>query len=1597
MKNRFKPLTLLIVFGCVASCFGEDSQRITLDPPPGRDDPRAGSLSLDETRISTTLEDDHVQVSFEILNTAASAMTSDLQVRILDLGVEDINVLGSVQIRRLIRAGKNRITIPIDGALVGGAGRYVIEIICRPDDGNDLAVRRSLFESTNRLQLQVTSPPILPAEGSTSIRASVRNSRDGSPLADAAVKVLGRFDGDTFIELGDGTTDDQGNVTLSVQLQNPTASRADLQIVAEHDIGQARIDQTNVEIQRSLRIHLSTDKPRYQPGQQIHLRALALRLTDRHPIDDESLAFEVYDGEGNRVHRSSHQTNRFGVASLTFQLAQRVNEGMYRLVARLGEVEAHREVVVEHYRLPVFSIDTEVAKSWFAPEQTLEGLLTTRYPFGEAVVGAEVQIQAETKQGEGYQTFQIHSGTTDAQGTSPFRFVIPAAFSTQALTTGDAAVRLTFTVVDTAGQREIIQRSWRVAAGAALVHLVPENGAVIAGTTNRIHVLARDPGGDPLALPITLSGPGLSGQRINTDQHGTSHFELPTEAIGHRLTLQVTPPDAPAFEQSISLPVANSDRFLLRPTQHVLRAPGVLEAIAIVPGESGSVFLDVIKAGSTLASVEAQLENGQARFTVPLDERFHGGVTLSAISRRVDETLITGRAMVYIEALANLDISMEFDQAQYRPGEQANLQIEVEDGQGNPVQASVGLTAVDEAVFALGDAAPGRLETHFDLASSAGDNQGPIQPSDVLTAADDDRREALAQLAFPTALGALALVQTDSEATALQEIRQVLALRIRMEELRLSQSIQERLDSGLITWDDVEAIALEYVEQLSDPFGQPYRHSGNAWRLRLTTAGPDEIFDTPDDFTGWIQPLGMELGVDEAGEPEAPQAGGGGGPNAEPNEEGSGSRGVQVRSWFPETLFTAPSVIVDEAGRATVDIPLADSITTWRVGAQANSVNGALGSNSKGLVVFQPFFVDIDLPVQLTVGDQVDLPVVVYNYLESPQEVDLELNVEGPMEVLSSRLRSLQLEPNQVLGLRYRVRATSVGTVQLTVTGQAEGEADAVRRSLRITPDGDPIEQTIGGRAEGATNAMTARFPVGAVPDANELMIKLYPGYATNAVEGMESMLRVPSGCFEQTTSTAWPNILALQYLEATGEVDPELRSRALELLATGYQRILTFESPTGGYNWWGNSDPGNRILTAIALMQFAALDSLIEIDERVADRHRAWLVGQQANDGSWASGDALHSGNEALGTSPYRSTAFITWGLATDGGAPPAAQRGRDFLVSHLDDAANDRYALALITNALLALDPNDPALPGLLGQLAAAAQPAGDGQKKWDFDGGSWTGARGGGTPGEVEMTGLVVYALIQAGSSNELVSEGLAFLAATKDAFGNWYSTQATVNSLRALLTAAIQATRSLDAEVVVSHNGHVVQRYDFRNEDFGDVHLTTDLSEHVVTGENQINVAILGEGSLMYQVVGKHYRPWDRRPAANPNRTLSLDVSYERTELTAGETTRVRATATNHAAGPMDQVIVSIGRPPGFDLLPEDLDALVADRRAARWEADPRKITFYLMGLPPETPHALSFRLRARYPMQGNAPTSSIDSYYEPGSGEVTEPIALGVSD
>src|SRR5206468_778668 len=85
----------------------------------------------------------------------------------------------------------------------------------------------------------------------------------------------------------------------------------------------------------------------------------------------------------------------------------------------------------------------------------------------------------------------------------------------------------------------------------------------------------------------------------------------------------------------------------------------------------------------------------------------------------------------------------------------------------------------------------------------------------------------------------------------------------------------------------------------------------------------------------------------------------------------------------------------DRDGRASITIPIADNITTWRMAMLASTMKGALGSGTSSLKVFQDFFVDLDLPVTLTQGDRVSIPVAVYNYSGSHGDVRLKLQQDN--------------------------------------------------------------------------------------------------------------------------------------------------------------------------------------------------------------------------------------------------------------------------------------------------------------------------------------------------------------------------------------------------------------------------------------------------------------------------------------------------------------------------------------------------------------------------------------------------------------------------
>jgi hypothetical protein len=210
---------------------------------------------------------------------------------------------------------------------------------------------------------------------------------------------------------------------------------------------------------------------------------------------------------------------------------------------------------------------------------------------------------------------------------------------------------------------------------------------------------------------------------------------------------------------------------------------------------------------------------------------------------------------------------------------------------------------------------------------------------------------------------------------------------------------------------------------LLDPWARKYRFttSGDyiSW-FNILSAGPNGVFDDEDDINEWVLHLekGMmfEQAEDRAMVPMAAVAG-----IAEMKkagvvrtETGKKPGEPRVREFFPETFVFEPALITDAKGEARMSVTMPDAITTWRITAFASSQKGELGSILSQLKVFQEFFVDIDLPVALTEGDEISIPVAIYNYLPREQEIRLVLQEEEWFDILEKSEIKKSLKKDEV-------------------------------------------------------------------------------------------------------------------------------------------------------------------------------------------------------------------------------------------------------------------------------------------------------------------------------------------------------------------------------------------------------------------------------------------------------------------------------------------------------------------------------------------------------------------------------------------------------
>ena len=764
----------------------------------------------------------------------------------------------------------------------------------------------------------------------------------------------------------------------------------------------------------------------------------------------------------------------------------------------------------------------------------------------------------------------------------------------------------------------------------------------------------------------------------------------------------------------------------------------------------------------------------------------------------------------------------------------------------------------------------------------------------------------------------------------------------------------------------------------------------------------------------------------------------------------------RLREFFPETLVWQPSVETDREGRAEVRFKLADNITTWKMSVLASTEDGRLGTYEKEFVSTQPFFVEHDPPRVLTEGDRISLPVVLRNYLESAQAVEVEMKPEHWFSLEGPARRRADVPAGEAARPTFDFRAVaSVKDGRQRVTALGPEASDAVEKPVTVHPDGEE-RATIDSALLGDAAALDVNVPAEVVRGSVRSELKLYPNLTAHLLEGVEAIMTRPYGCGEQTISSSYPSVLVLLYYDKSKDSDDEAKlppavARARRYARQGYERLLGYRAPGGGFTYWGRGEP-DLALTAYALRFLSDASRVIEVDEALTRETRAWLLSKQNEDGSWPV-RYWWNGNEDTRQTAI-TTAFIARVLAATRGmekqtapaqgrsaeartqlAPAQSQTSTTQTVAAQKQPAPPltpleralRYLAAraaeidepylIASYALAASDAGDEEAAGVAARrLAALAHEEGAGSY-WSLE--TNTPFYGWGRAGRIETTALAVKALnaycskraAECGGIRQLVERGLLFILRNKDRYGVWYSTQATVNvhdALAGLVSAGDGAEGGGAAEIFVNERRAGAPNLPPANQLTGP--LLFDLSPFVSPGANRVEVRrASGSARAQAQVVTTFYVPWSKQgagveaaPAAGGEglkggdaSTLRLKVSYDRASAGINQEVTCSVTAERVGHRGYGMMLAEVGLPPGADV---DRASLERTMKESGWSINsydllPDRLVVYLW--PASGGTHFDFKFRPRYGLDALTAPSTLYDYYNPEAHAVVAPTRFVV--
>ncbi|XP_065816781.1 alpha-2-macroglobulin isoform X2 [Labrus bergylta] len=508
-----------------------------------------------------------------------------------------------------------------------------------------------------------------------------------------------------------------------------------------------------------------------------------------------------------------------------------------------------------------------------------------------------------------------------------------------------------------------------------------------------------------------------------------------------------------------------------------------------------------------------------------------------------------------------------------------------------------------------------------------------------------------------------------------------------------------------------------------------------------------------------------------------------------------------IRTFFPETWIWK-LVEVGESGSTDLSLTVPDTITTWETEAFCLSPQGFGLAPRETLTVFQPFFLELDLPYSIIRGEQFDLKATVFNYLSSCIMVTVTpaASTDFTLTPLVDQQYTSCLCATERKTFRWTMSPSVLGVVNVTISAEAvashvscdneivsvpdRGRIDVVTRTLIVKAEGTETTKTFNWllcpNGEALTEEVELQLPDNVIDGSARASLSVLGDIMGRALKNLDGLLQMPYGCGEQNMALLAPNIYILEYLKNTQQLTYANKEKIEKFLMNGYQRQLNYKHYDGSYSVFEEGKQ-NSWLTAFVLRSFVKASSFVFIDTEVVEMAMRWIESKQRENGCFKQSGKLFNNKMKGGVSDQVTlSAYITASLLEMNitGTPLVVQRSLSCLRESMGNLSNT-YTTALLAYVFtLAGDMQTRAL--LLKHLGTVAIQQGDllhwSQNEEDTS-----------TSLSVEISSYVLLALLSASPSAEDLrysSSIVRWLTGQQNQYGGFSSTQDTVVALQAL---------------------------------------------------------------------------------------------------------------------------------------------------------------------------------------------------------------------